>query len=182
MKRLAIAALAAMLMAVAAAAQTDIAITLLSGTTTFSSNGGFSTYSGTTNIDCRVNIGPAQRANLSMTVSQFSPGGGPIVSSGADGGLSFNCTGMLSPIFMHNQASFCSPTRASAGTSHTLIRFSESGGTRQKRRSMFIVALSPRNLSARIRTSKRKRRPDQRPLDHPRNRYAPRSVTSTRGV
>ena len=123
MKQLAIAALAAMLMAVAAAAQTDLAITLLSGTTTFSSNGGFSSYSGTTNIDCMVNIGPAQRANLSMTVSQFSPSGGPIVSSGADAGLSFNCTGMLSPIFMHNQASFCSTTRASVGTSHTLIRF-----------------------------------------------------------
>ena len=121
MKRLSIAALAAMLMAVPTVA--EVTITLLSRTTTFSSSGGFSTYTATTNIDCTVQIPAAARANLSMTVSQFSPSGGPIVSSGAAGGLTFDCTGMLNPIFMHNQASYCSITRAQVGTSHTLIQF-----------------------------------------------------------
>ena len=121
MKRLSIAALAAMLMAAPTAA--EVTITLLSSTTTFSNSGGFSTYTGTTNIDCTVDIGPAARANLSMTVTQFSPSGGPIVTSGTESGLIFNCTGMLNPIFMHNQASYCSSTRARVGTSHTLIQF-----------------------------------------------------------
>lgn len=123
MKRLAIAALAAMLMPVTAAAQIPpvgtLNLTRIPATTSLISSGGFSSYEGTTNFYCTLRIGPADRADITMSFTNFSPSIGGVVGHP---GFQFRCTGSTS--LTMGQVTFCGVTNAArAGTSYTLLRF-----------------------------------------------------------
>ena len=122
MKRLLIIPLATLLLATpTVGTHVSLGTYTISGipaTTTFSSSGGFASYTATTNVGCTVYIRENTQVNLTMRFTNFSPS---IQGVLGQSGFQFSCTGTT---IFPGLVTYCSPTNgARANVSYRVVRF-----------------------------------------------------------